>query len=54
MSPIRETSSKSRNGSETIVADPALVPSILTPSDTMLVVIGFGVFAILLILVTCI
>jgi hypothetical protein len=53
MSSIRETSSAARRRSAAVQAKPAAAPSILKRSDTMLVVIGLGIFAILLVLVTC-
>ena len=53
MSPFRKPSSAAGYSSETVLAEPAAVPSILKRSDTMLVVIGLGIFGILVILVTC-
>ena len=53
MSSIRHTSSAAHDSAAAVLTEPAAVPSILEPSDTRLVVIGLGIFAILLVLVTC-
>jgi hypothetical protein len=53
MSSVRQTASAARSSPEAVLAGLAAVPSGLNPVDTMLVVVGLGIFAVLIILVTC-